>query len=463
MKPIEIDMSNVTRLDQIPISCGNVTLGCSDVAEIVRSVKDSSQRLREEHDALRETVSALEADQDRVADASEEARQLSERAIERLDEGTNLIQSSLGQINAVLQMVESLSQHVTSFAAAMEQVRRSAQDIGKIAETTNILALNATIEAMRAGEAGRTFAVVANEVKSLANDTHKATEEIATTVEALGIEAASVIERIEEGSRASGEAKSSVAEIERTITGVGELVEEVDKQNDQIARSTGTISDHVERVRTVLDHFDKAAIENEEKLDRAHQRVEDLEQTANDMFDSIVHADLSPEDSAMVAIAQDSARRIKEMTELAIKAGELSASAVFDDDYVQIEGSNPPRYRTRLMDWAHENWRHLLDEVTDGDSRIMAAACSDRNGYLPAHLSRRSLPPTGDPEHDAIYCRNGRLFLDNTTDKKAKVSEAPYTMAVYHHEADGTVRNVYVPLYIEGRRWGDFEVAYKLD
>lgn len=463
MKPIEIDVSSATALDQIPISCGNVTLGCSDVAEIVRSVKDSSQRLREEHDAFRGTVSALETDQARVSEASDEARLLSERAIERLGEGTALIHSSLGQINSVLQMVESLAHHVTSFAAAMEQVRRSAKDIEQIAETTNILALNATIEAMRAGDAGRTFAVVAGEVKSLANDTRKATDEIAATVEALGLEAASVIGRIEEGSKASGDAKASVAEIERTISSVGELVEEVDKQNDQIARSTGTISDHVARVQTVLDNFDAAAIENEEKLDRAHRRVEDLEQTANDMFDRIVHADLSPEDSAIVAIAQESARKIREMTEKAIKNGELPLGDVFDDNYVQIEGSNPPRYRTRLMDWAHENWRHLLDEVADGDTRIMACACTDRNGYLPTHLTRRSQAPTGNPEHDNIYCRNGRIFLDDVTDKKAKKSEASFTMAVYQHEADGTVRNVYVPLYIEGRRWGDFEVAYKLD
>lgn len=89
----------------------------------------------------------------------------------------------------MLELVEALAQHVTSFAAAMDQVRRCSKDIEDIAETTNILALNATIEAMRAGEAGRTFAVVASEVKSLANDNRVATEEITATVEALGTEA----------------------------------------------------------------------------------------------------------------------------------------------------------------------------------------------------------------------------------------------------------------------------------
>lgn len=462
MKPIEIDVNSATALDKIPESCGDVTIGCTDVAEIVRAVIDSSERLRDEHDALRGTVGELEADQERVAEASDEARLLSERAIERLGEGTSLIQSSLGKINSVLQLVESLSQHITSFAAAMEQVRRCSQDIDQIAETTNILALNATIEAMRAGEAGRTFAVVAGEVKNLANDTRKATEEISATVDALGTEAASVIERIEEGSKASGEAKNSVAEIEMTISGVGELVEEVDKQNDQIARSTSTISGHVGRVRKVLDSFDEAAVENEGKLGKAHKRMETLELTANKMFDRIVHAGLSPNDSDLVALAQEKAKGFAEMVEKAMDDGKLAADQVFDTDYVEIPGSNPVRYRNKLMDWAHDNWRQTLDQITDGDARIMAAACTDKNGYLPTHLTSRSQQPTGDVDHDMAYCRNGRIILEGV-DKVAKVSTAPYTMAVYHHDTDGIVRNVYVPIIIRGQRWGDFEVAYKLD
>lgn len=466
MKPITIDTENAGALHQIPESCGAVTVGCTDVAGVVEAVIRSSEKLREEHEALRGTVAALEADQAKVAEASDEARLLSERAIERLGEGTSLIQSSLAQINGVLELVDALGQHVTSFSAAMEQVRRSAQDIDDIAETTNILALNATIEAMRAGEAGRTFAVVASEVKSLANDTRKATEEISQTVEALGKEASEVIGRIEAGSQASNEAKASVARIESTISSVGELVEEVDKQNDVIARSTGTISGHVDAVQHVLESFDKAARVNEEQLQGAHTRMEELELTASEMFDRIVHAGLAPEDSAMVAQAQEQAAQIVARTEAALKEGELSETELFDRDYIEIPGSNPVRFRTRLTDWAHEHWRPFLDERKASDDRILAAACTDMEGFLPTHLTERSREPTGDVTHDTQYCRNGRKIFD-PIDRKAKRSTAPYMMAVYRQEGDGknyiVVRNVYIPLIINGRRWGDFELAYSFD
>jgi len=452
-------------LDQITESCGKVTVGCSDVAGIVQAVIDSSGRLRAEHVELQGTVAELEADQRKVSEACGESRQLSERAIERLGQGTELIHSSLGQITELLDLVTALTEHVTGFAAAMEQVRRSSQEIGDIAETTNILALNATIEAKRAGDAGRTFAVVANEVKSLAAATSRATEEIAETIDKLGNEAGLVIERIEAGGKVSSEAKTSIASIERTLVGVSDLVVEVDKQNDQIARATATISDHVGRVQQVIGDYDAAASENESKLEEAHDRMEDLELTASEMFDRFVKAGLSPQDSLMVDRARSVAREIEAIASAAIKAGELEVGQLFDTHYVKIEGSMPVRYRTRLTDWAHDHWRPVLDGVDESDQRIKAAACTDMNGYLPTHLSKHSLTPTGDLAHDTKNCRNGRKIFD-TIDRKAKESGAPYMMAVYRQEGDGqtyqVVRNVYVPVFIGDRRWGDLELAYVL-
>jgi methyl-accepting chemotaxis protein len=466
MHQIAIDTANAQALAMIPESCGAVTVGCTDVAGVVEAVIASSKSLRSEHEALAETVRALEADQSKVAQASDEARLLSERAIERLNEGTSLIQSSLGQIAGLIELVDTLGQHVTSFSAAMEQVRRSAQDIDNIAETTNILALNATIEAMRAGDAGRTFAVVAAEVKSLASDTRKATEEIAATIDALGGEAEEVIGRIEAGSKASGEARASVARIESSLANVGSLVEEVDKQNDVIARSTGTISDHVDKVQRVLTSYDTAARSNEDRLLGAHRKMEDLEITASEMFDRIVHAGLSPEDSAMVAQAQTLMQELAAHTEAALARGAVTMTALFDTDYQSVPGTNPPLFRTRLTDWAHAEWRPFLDRAKASDPRVLAAACTDMNGFLPTHLTERSRTPTGDVNHDTQFCRNGRIMME-AIDRKAKVSTAPYMMAVYRQENDGNsylvVRNVYVPLFFSGRRWGDFELAYSFD
>ena len=333
MELSKIEPKGASALDSIARDCGAVTVGCSDVAGIVQAVIDSRGRLRAEHEALLGTVAALEADEKSIADACEESRVLSNRAIERLAEGTRLIHSSLGQVTGLLELVDTLTQHVTGFAAAMSQVRACTRDIGQIAETTNILSLNASIEAARAGDAGRGFAVGANEVKNLAGKTRAATDEIARTIDALGQEAERVVGRIEEGARASGQAKSSVARIVHTIDSVGELVREVDLQNDMIARANGTVTDHVVSIRHALDVLDSAAESSESGLRRANERIAGLEITASAMFDSIVHAGLSPADTAMVDHARSAAQEIVAATEMAIASGRLDPAALFDREY----------------------------------------------------------------------------------------------------------------------------------
>ncbi|MEW4448013.1 methyl-accepting chemotaxis protein [Qipengyuania sp. JC766] len=461
-----IDATSGHAIDRIPDACGQVSEGCSDVAGIVEAVLASSVRLREDHEALQDTVRELERDQRAVSEASDEARLLSARAIERLGQGTAQIHSSLRQFSTLVDLVETLADHVTGFAAAMEQVKRCSSDIEQIAETTNILSLNATIEAMRAGEAGRAFAVVASEVKSLAAETRQATNEISRVVDTLGGEASGVIERIQQGAQASDSAKASIASIEQTIQGVSDLVEEVDQQNDQITRATGTMTGHVTSVQDVIEGYEVAARENEARLEGAHHRIRDLELTASDMFDQLVQAGLSPQDSAMVERAQGYATRLKDIAERALESGSLTIDQLFDQDYRPVEGTDPQLYRTRLNDWADANWRPINDEVVASGGNAIMASQSDMNGFLPTHVTDRSREPTGDLAYDTKYCRNGRIIL-GPLDEKAKRSSAPYMMGVYRQEGDGrtyqVVRNVYVPLVIAGRRWGDFELAYTFD
>src|SRR3546814_19255259 len=98
---------------------------------------------------------------------------LAARACEQLYAGTDRVNSAVAEFRSVIDLVARLGQHVTNFAAVMEQVQQVSQSIESIAKTTNMLALNAAIEAERAGDAGRTFAVVAAQVTTLAQKHRK--------------------------------------------------------------------------------------------------------------------------------------------------------------------------------------------------------------------------------------------------------------------------------------------------
>ena len=460
-----IEASGAPAVDGISASCAEVTLGCSDVSGLVQSVLASSERLRAEHTALLGTVETLNEDQDQVSQACEESRLLSQRSLEQLAQGTNHIRASLAEIGKLLVLVDTLTQHVTGFAAAMSQVKQCSHDIDQIAETTNILSLNAAIEAARAGEAGRGFAVVAAEVKILAGKTRIATDEITRTIDTLGSEAEHVVAEIEKGAKVRDGARNSVEKIEGTLVGVGEMVSEVDRQNEQIAQATGAISGHVVRLQQALASFDEAARDNEGKLGRAQDRMDELEEMASVMFDQLVRAGLAPGDMAMVERASAARDDVVALALAALENGSLTETALFDESYVEVPGTNPQLFRNRFCDWADANWRPVLDRIKASDPNIIASVCDDRNGFLPTHLSDRSRKPTGKYEHDLQYCRNGRIIF-NSIDKRIKASDAPFSMAVYRYEGDGrqyrVVRLASVPIVINGRRWGDYEISYEL-
>ena len=461
----KIEISEETVLRGLPDNCGRVVDTASNVAGLISSVIGSSNSLRDDHLALRQNIQELEADQDRVSQASDEARLLSEKAIARLGEGTELISGSLERINELIELVGALTDHVTGFAAAMDQVRRSTLDIEKIAETTNMLALNASIEAQRAGDAGANFSVVATEVKTLAANTRKATEEIGKTMDALAAEAGTVITQIEDGASESRLAQESVSRIEQTLGSVVQLVEEVDKQNDQIARSTCTISDHVLRVKDVLESFDAASDANDRQLSRSSERLTGLEDIANDLFNQLVHSGVAAIDERMAKAAIEGHAEAMRVTEQALAAGVISESQIFDENYQEIAGSNPKRYRNRLMDWAHENWRPILDATTDKDDAIIFALLNDMNGYLPTHITAQSQAPTGDLKHDELYCFNGRM-IEVDRRKWESMPLETYSMYTYRQpRADGKfwlMRCASIPFVINGRRWGNFVVGYRL-
>jgi methyl-accepting chemotaxis protein len=452
-------------VEGISDSCSEVTLACSDVSGLVQSVIDSSEKLRAGHAALLDTVTTLDADHRQVARACDESRLLSRQAMDQLGHGTDQIRASLAEIGTLLSLVDTLTQHVTGFAAAMNQVRQSSSDIDRIAETTNILSLNAAIEAARAGEAGRGFAIVASEVKSLASKTRRATEEITRTIDALGGEAEHVVAEIEKGAKVRDEARKSVERIEDTLLDVSEMVTQVDRQNEQIATATGAISGHVGELQRVLISFDDAARDNESNLGKAHDRMGELEEMASVMFDHVVHAGLAPRDKAMVDRAREAAEEVISLALAALEAGTLEEDALFDENYIEVHGTNPQLYRNRLSDWADMHWRPVLDRVKQSDSQIVATVCDDRNGFLPTHMTERCRKPTGDYAHDLQHCRNGRIIF-NSIDQRIKASDAPFSMAVYRHEGDGSgykvVRLASVPIVIRGRRWGDYEISYVL-
>jgi methyl-accepting chemotaxis protein len=443
--------------------CGSLSIECSDVAGYVEGVAERIGEHLKVLDTLEEVTTRLLADQARVSDSTDEARLLSEQAKAKLEAGREAIEGTIASFKGLTDLVVQLGERMAGFASAMNQVQTVSSTIETIARKTNMLALNATIEAARAGDAGRSFAVVAAEVKKLAHDTRSATSQIASTIGELTREASAVTSEIKTGVERSRAAQSGFGQISDTVKEVTEIVSMVDRQTEGIAHSTSLIQTSVDRVKAGLSDFAGDARDNGGKLIKAQKRLSHLEMLSNNMLDTLANSGAEIDDTPMILLAQEAMRAIMTAVEQGIDRGDISLGEVMDRNYVLIEGSNPPQYNNGFADFADKYVRPLLDRFKAREPKIIGSAITNLDGYLPTHLSERCHTPGPDPVWNDEHCRNKRIFMDETT-RKACESEKPAVLATYRMELGDKyipVKNVFVPLFFKGRRWGNFELAYR--
>jgi methyl-accepting chemotaxis protein len=438
---------------------------CSDVSGYVQGVASRLQANLRVLDQLENVTSTLLTDQVQVAEATDEARQLSERARARLDSGRVAIETTIADFKGITDLVVQLGDRLASFAQAMHQVEAVSGSIEAIARKTNMLALNATIEAARAGDAGRSFAVVASEVKKLAHDTRSATTQIASTIGELNREAAGVTSEIKTGVERSRAAQTMFRQVSDNVREVSDIVELVDQRTDGIANSTNLIQSSVNRVKAGLTAFASDIRTNSTDLVQAEDRLHGLERLSNSMLDTLANSGAEIDDTPLILTAQEATRAIEEAIERGVDGELISLEDVFDRNYRLIPGSNPEQFESRFCDFADKYVRPILDRFKAGDKRVIGSAITDVNGYLPTHLSERSLTPSSDPTWNDANCRNKRIFMDETTANAIR-SDRPAMLATYRMELGDRyvpVKNVFVPLWVKGRRWGNFELAYRDD
>ncbi len=454
---------DASAIDDMARSCGQVAIGATEahghMVRVSATIRDQLQTLA----TLQGVTAELSAEQEQGARSTVEARAVADRSSAHVQAGTALIADSIEDFGSLTELVVRLGEHLSRFAGAMEDVRRVTADIDALARTTNVLALNATIEAARAGEAGRGFAVVADEVKRLAASTRAANDAIGLRIASLHQEASGIAGELTIGVDKARAAQDRFGAIDGVLGEVTRLAELVTQQSDEMVRASEIVKAGVTRVRDGLDGFVEDARHNGAQLGEAERNVTDLEILSNRMFDQLVQGGFARDDQRFVEIAIAGRDAVRDLVEGALARGEVEERAVFDTDYRPIPGSAPVRYDNGFADFADAHLRPIIDQVAASDPRVEGSVCSDVNGYLPTHTSKRSLEPRdGDFDWNDLHCRNRRILWDPATERAVK-SSAPFTMSVYQIDRRSQrvlVKSVYVPLFINGRRWGNFEIAY---
>ncbi|MGC1552146.1 MAG: methyl-accepting chemotaxis protein, partial [Bradyrhizobium sp.] len=172
------------------------------------------------------------------------------------------------------------------------------------------------------------------------------------------------------------------------------------------------------------------------------------------------------ENTEFVTRAMEAGVQLREIFDHGVSSGAIPIDAMFDANYVEISGSNPPQHRTRILDWADRALPSFQEAFLAKDPRMVFCVAIDRNGYLPVHNKIYSHPQrAGDVAWNTAHSRNRRIFND-TAGLAAGRNQRTYLIQSYARDMGNgktvMMREIDVPIRVQGRHWGGFRTAYKL-
>ena len=256
----------------------SVATAANAMATTANQVATASHQQSEAASNMAATVEQMTVSINHVADRSQEANRLSSESGQLAVSGEQIIGQTADDIHDIAATVDQAAGLIHGLEQHSQQIANVVQVIKEIADQTNLLALNAAIEAARAGEQGRGFAVVADEVRKLAERTSASTQEIAATIDTMRSGAANavtsmhgVVAKVAQGVERAQQANESIKQIGQSSRNAVGMVEEISEAIREQGSATNNIATQVERIAQMSEESSVAAgnsAESAQQLDR---------------------------------------------------------------------------------------------------------------------------------------------------------------------------------------------------
>jgi len=443
---------------------GNFGIEVADIAGNLEEVTVRVGQQAEQFQLLRRAAETMVAGNRGIDEAARGAQTAAQAAGGEVEGSRTVVQQAKRHIGDLTAAVGRIEERLGAFKSVLDQVANVASTIEAIAKQTNLLALNATIEAARAGAAGRGFAVVAGEVKSLAEETRKATTRISSIVGNLTSEIGSLVEESGAAATHAGQAGAGAERMQAVIEQVCEGFSTTNRHIGAIAKTAAGNLGHCDAMLTQLGTLSTGVELTSSNLKHADKRVEALLGFSEGLVEFIAESGVETADTPMIRAVMETARRISREFEMAIERGELAEDALFDEDYREIPGTDPTQYLTRYVEFTDRLLPPIQDPLQKMDPRIVFCVAWARSGYLPTHNPDYRQPQGRDPAWNAAHCRNRRLFKDRAVQKVGQNTK-PFLLQTYRRDMGAgnfvLMKDCSSPIFVRNRHWGAFRIGYR--
>ncbi len=445
------EMLNEVRNNSIAIAIGAAKAG--NTLKIAGSMStEQSTKVSEIYDLSARTTDAFDRSNVELTSVAD----VSSANVSRGKEARDKLEQVSTQMSEIAVKMSEFSEHVKTLAQTADSVSQIVQFIKEVSAQTNLLALNAAIEAARAGEAGRGFAVVADEVRKLAEKVGTASDEIAAKVE-----------HMLEGAKTAGAGSHTLAMgVERAHAEVADVCEHFRNLIGSFTATEGGI----QRVFNNLNEVSQSTHQVHDHL----ARISDLSSTVQDKsgiaWESTVELSQSTEKvQGLVARFRLGMGALEKNLEITRRFRDLMVERMaglrsrgvdlMDHRYEPIPGTQPQKYRNAYDRLFAEEFQSTLDNCVRQMEGGKYALCTDIRGYAPTHNSWFSQPPTGDAMHDLMHSRDKRIFSD-ITGLRCAANVEPILLQTYVRDTGEILSDLSLPIFLDGQHWGCLRVGF---
>ncbi|WP_296930593.1 methyl-accepting chemotaxis protein [uncultured Marinobacter sp.] len=272
--------SMIASIQQLTRELGN---GATDLA---RAAKDNNDGVTRQTDSISMVATAINEMQsaiEEVAGNASRAAEITREAEEKGRNGARIIRSSSEQVHRLAAQISKAVEVIRKLSDDSDNITSVLDVIRGIAEQTNLLALNAAIEAARAGEQGRGFAVVADEVRTLAQRTGQSTEDIQTMITTLQTGVADIVSVMETGSKEATETEKLATDAEKELKAILEAMANIADVNTSVASATEEQTQVVDEINRSITEINDLATESANRSKDIDAISESLEGYAKEL------------------------------------------------------------------------------------------------------------------------------------------------------------------------------------
>ena len=270
-------------VSQVASGVENLSNVVSDVSNIVDQTQIGSQQTRQQTEQVATAITEMTATVQEVASNANLAADSAQQADENAKSGQQVVGDTVSSINSLAAEIETGANVINKLSQDAESIGSVLDVIKGIAEQTNLLALNAAIEAARAGEQGRGFAVVADEVRTLASRTQESTTEIESMIESLQVQARAAVDAISQGQSKAHDSVDNASNAGNALNEITNSVATITSMNIQIATASEEQSAVAEEINQNVVSISHVADENAQASNQLSTSSDDLAQLASEL------------------------------------------------------------------------------------------------------------------------------------------------------------------------------------